>query len=143
MDILPEICVSISRSIMNCRELNTDAWCSPTLTLNSSLKEVLTHFLLLVPTNMACTTLPNHSETPTTQRTHHSTFQGTLLKVFFQISKYYVQFPGFCKILLLRLFKNKNYICFTSTKAEAKLHFIIVNCLTYDAFDHYFNNFRI
>ena len=68
---------------------------------------MFTCVLLLVPTCMACTTLTNHSGTPTIQRAHHSTFQGTLLKAFFQIGKCHIQFPLFCKILLLKLAKNK------------------------------------
>ena len=126
---------------MNSRGLNTDPWCTPTLTSNSSLKELVTFVLLLAPTYMACTYVTNHSSTPTTQRAHHSTFRGTLSKAFFQIDKCHIQFPVFCETLLLKLSKNKNGICCASTGAEAKLHFINLNYVTYDVFDHFFNNF--
>ena len=72
---------------MNSRGLYTDPWCTPTLTSNSSLKELFTRVLLLAPTYMTCTTLTNHSGTQTTQRAHHSTFQGALLKVFSKLTK--------------------------------------------------------
>ena len=117
---------------------NTDPWYTTTLTSNSSLKKVFTHDLLLAPTYMGCNILPNHSSTPR-WRTHRSTFRGTLLQAFFKLSKCHVQFPVFCKIVLLKLHKNKNCICCTSTEAEAKLHLINVNCATDDVFDHTFN----
>ena len=123
---------------MNRRGPNTDPWYTTTLTSHSSLKKVFTHDLLLASTYMACNILPNHSSTPR-WRAHHSTFRGTLLQAFFKLSKCHVQFPVFCKIVLLKLHKNKNCICCTSTGAEAKLHLINVNCVTDDVFDHTFN----
>ena len=120
---------------MNSRGLNTDPWCTPTLTSNSSLKELFTRVLLLVT---------NHSATPTTQRTLHSTLAKRTLGHFseglFEIGKCHIQFPMFCKILFLKLSKNKNCICCVSTGAEPKLRFINVNCLTYDVIDRSFNN---
>ena len=96
---------------------NTDPWYTTTLTSNSSLKKVFTHDLLLAPTYMACNILPNHSSTPR-WRTHHSTFRGTLLQAFFKLSKCHVQFPVFCKIVLLKLHKNKNCICCTRLRQK-------------------------
>ena len=52
----------------------------------------------------------------------------------FQINKCHTQFPVFCEILFLKLSNNKNCICCTSTWPEAKLHFISVNCVTYDVY---------
>ena len=71
---------------MNSRGLNTDPWCTPTLTSNSLLKELFTSVLLLAPTCMACTTLTNHSGTPATQRAYHSSFRGTLSKSFSKLA---------------------------------------------------------
>ena len=71
---------------MNSRGLNAGPWCTPTLTSNFLLKELFTSVLLLAPTCMACTTLTNHSSTPTTQRAYHSTFRGTLSKPFSKLA---------------------------------------------------------
>ena len=73
---------SASRTMMNSRGLDTNPWCTPTLTSNSSLKELFTRVLLLARSCMACTTLTNLSGTPATRRAHHSTFGSTLSKAF-------------------------------------------------------------
>ena len=62
--------------------LHIEPWCTPTLTSNSSLKELFTCVLLLIPTYMACTTLTYHSSTPTTWRAHHSTFKALYQRPF-------------------------------------------------------------
>ena len=72
---------SASRTMVNSKGLDTDLWCTPTLTLNSSLK-VFTLVLLLASTYMASTSLTNHSGTPTTLKAHLSSFWGTLSKAF-------------------------------------------------------------
>ena len=76
---------SASRTMVNSKGLNTDPWCTPTLTLNSSLK-VVTLVLLLASTYMACTSLTNHSGTPTTLKAHFSSFRCTLLKAFSKLT---------------------------------------------------------
>ena len=127
---------------MNSRRLNTDPWFTPVLTSNSLLKELFTRVLLLAPTWMACTTLTNHYGTPATRGSQHSTFRGTQSKAFSKSTNANIQFPVFCEILLMKLSKNENCICCTSTGAEAKLHFINVNCFTYDVFGHSFSNLK-
>ena len=67
-----------SSTMMNSTGRNADPLCTLTLTSYCSLKELFTCVLLLAPTYMDCTTLTIHFGTPTTQRAHHSTFQGTL-----------------------------------------------------------------
>ena len=66
MDVLYETHESATRTMTNSRGLNTNPYCTPTLTSNSSLKEALTFVLLLAITYMASTTLTNHSDTPKT-----------------------------------------------------------------------------
>ena len=130
MGILHEIRVGVFPGLMNSRGLNTDPWRTTILTSNSSLKEMLARVLLLAHIYMACTSLTNHSGTPTTRRAHHSTFRGTLSKAFPN-----QQMP--CTVS--RVFRDTS-LCCTSTWAEPKLHFISVNCATYDVFDHSFSS---
>ena len=87
--------------MMNSRGLNTDPWCTPTLTSNSSNfspKELFTRVLLLAPTCKAWTILTYHSRTTTTtQRAHHSTFWGTLSEALSKLTNAIYSFVCFAR----------------------------------------------
>ena len=131
---------------MNSRGLNADPWCTPTLTSNFLLKELFTSVLLLAPTCMACTTLTNHSSTPTTQRAYHSTFRGTLSKPFSKLANAIHSFlclaryfPRSYQIIKIAFAVQKKPNCISSILTISRMMFSTTLSITFRTRSVYFS----
>ena len=115
-----------SKTRIKSKELNTDPWCTPTFTPNSSLSWLLIRTRLFAPIYMLWTTWTAHSSTPSFLIAHQITLRGTRSKAFSKLTK--TKKIGF--------WTTTYFSCISgiSTKNEAKLHFINIHHLSDSSF---------